>query len=120
MDLESRVWCTALGHKNNRINGIIKIANAERKGEMFLSQLSSLVDRKIVAGVRGRGLMFAVDLASEQVGDEIYDELIEKGYIVCNRGSLFRIDPPLTINEDEFGEFVDALCRHNSLEEERH
>ena len=77
---------------------------------MFLSQLSSLVDREIVAGVRGRGLMFAVDLASEQVGDEIYDELIEKGYIVCNRGSLFRIDPPLTINEDEFGEFVDAFA----------
>ena len=35
--------------------------------------------------------MFALDLVSEQVGDEIYDELIEKGYIVCNRGSLFRI-----------------------------
>ncbi|MDH3673451.1 MAG: aminotransferase class III-fold pyridoxal phosphate-dependent enzyme [Gammaproteobacteria bacterium] len=24
MDLESGVWCTVLGHKNNRINGIIK------------------------------------------------------------------------------------------------
>jgi len=53
--------------------------------------------------------MFAGELASEQVGDEIYDELIEKGYIVCNRGSLFRIDPPLTISEDEFGEFIDAF-----------
>jgi acetylornithine aminotransferase len=85
------------------------IANAERKGEMFFSRLNSLVDSEIVLGVRGRGLMFAGELASEQVGDEIYDELIEKGYIVCNRGSLFRIDPPLTISEDEFGEFIDAF-----------
>ena len=85
------------------------IAKAKRKGETFSSQLNSLLDGEIVLGVRGRGLMFAVDLASEQVGDEIYDRLIEKGYIVCNRGSLFRIDPPLTINEDEFGEFIDAF-----------
>ncbi|MDJ0958641.1 MAG: aspartate aminotransferase family protein, partial [Arenicellales bacterium] len=86
------------------------IANAKRKGEVFLSQLNSLVDSEIILGVRGRGLMFAVDLISEQVGDDIYDELIEKGYIVCNRGSLFRIDPPLTINEDEFEEFINTFA----------
>ncbi len=85
------------------------IANAEKKGEVFFSQLESLVDGEIILGVRGRGLMFAVDVVSEQVGNEIYDALIEKGYIVCNRGSLFRIDPPLTINEKEFGEFIDAF-----------
>jgi len=86
------------------------IASAARKGRTFLSQLNALVDGEIVLGVRGRGLMFAVDLVSEQVGDEIFDELIEEGYIVCNRGSVFRIDPPLTINEDQFGKFIDAFA----------
>ncbi len=65
-----------------------------------------LVDNEIVIGARGRGLMCAVDLANEHVGEEVYDELIEKGFIVCNRGSLFRIDPPLTISEAEFVPFL--------------
>ena len=68
------------------------------------------MDGKLVLDVRGRGFMFAVDLVSKKVGDEIYDELIERGYIVCNRGSLFRIDPPLTINEDDFGEFIGTFA----------
>lgn len=86
------------------------IAEVEMKGDLFLSRLNSLVDGEVVLEVRGRGLMFAVDLVNKQIGDEIYDELIEKGFIVCNRGSLFRIDPPLNILENEFGEFIDAFA----------
>lgn len=120
-DLEEKTFKYSQSHQNDPLGAAVVreviqviednnlIADAEKKGEAFLSQLASLVDSEIVLGVRGRGLMFAVDMVSEQVGDEIYDELIEKGYIVCNRGSLFRIDPPLTINEEEFGEFIDAF-----------
>jgi len=43
------------------------------------------------------------------VGSELVPKLLEKGYIVCNRGGLFRIDPPLTIEEDEFREFAKDL-----------
>ncbi|MCP4433712.1 MAG: aminotransferase class III-fold pyridoxal phosphate-dependent enzyme [Gammaproteobacteria bacterium] len=86
------------------------VSEAEKKGKYFLSQLNRLVDNKIVLGVRGKGLMFAVDLVNEQLGDEVFDELIEQGFIVCNRGSLFRIDPPLTISDEEFGKFIDAFC----------
>ena len=60
-------------------------------------------------GVRGRGLMFAVELADEKIGNEFYNELIRAGYIVCNRGSLFRIDPPLTITEEEFSSFINTF-----------
>ncbi len=85
------------------------IADAEKKGKIYHSLLKTLVDGETVVGVRGRGLMFAIDLASAEITAEIYDELIERGYIVCNRGSFLRIDPPLTIGENEFGEFVDIL-----------
>ncbi len=53
--------------------------------------------------------MFAIDLANEKTTNEIYDKLIEHGYIVCNRGSFLRIDPPFTITEKQFSEFVDTL-----------
>ena len=85
------------------------ISQAQKKGMTFLLKLQSLVDHKYILEVRGRGLMFAIDLADEQVGDEIFDELIGMGYIVCNRKSVFRIDPPLTITEKEFDDFIHAL-----------
>lgn len=50
--------------------------------------------------------MFSVDICNEKKADSIYRKLLDKGYIVCNRGSLFRIDPPLIINEDEFSVFI--------------
>ena len=120
-DLEDKPFKYGQSHQNDPlgaaiVNEVIQvidddnlIGEAERKGEVFLSQLEKLVDDEIVLGVRGRGLMFGVDLLNAKIGDEIFDELIEKGFIVCNRGALFRIDPPLTIAEAEFAEFIDAF-----------
>ena len=121
-DLDDKSFKYSQSHQNDPLGAAIAleviktiedgnlIAEAEKKGEAFVSRLNALVDDEIVLEVRGRGLMFAVDLASEQVADEIYDELIDKGYIVCNRGSLFRIDPPLTIEEGEFVKFIDTFA----------
>jgi acetylornithine/N-succinyldiaminopimelate aminotransferase len=67
------------------------------------------VDNEIVLAVRGRGLMFAVDLVNKDIANDIYSELIERGFIVGNRGTAFRIDPPLIITESEFTEFVETL-----------
>ncbi len=50
--------------------------------------------------------MFAIDICDENTGNSLFDKLIDKGYIVCNRKALFRIDPPLIINEDEFYSFI--------------
>ncbi len=85
------------------------ITKAEKMGKDFLAKLNKLVDGEIILAVRGRGLMFAIDLASEKIGNELFDALIEKGFIVCNRGALFRLDPPLTISEAEFRNFIDAF-----------
>jgi acetylornithine aminotransferase len=85
------------------------IEKAARKGALFLSCLESLVDESIVTAVRGRGLMFAVDLANSQITNQIHSELIERGYIVGNRGAAFRIDPPLITTEEEFDKFINAF-----------
>ena len=53
--------------------------------------------------------MFAVDTKNENITDSIYNYLIEKGYIVGNRGSSFRIDPPLTITKTEIDGFMEVL-----------
>ncbi len=85
------------------------ISRAARLGEKFLQELQTLTRSKHVKEVRGRGLMFAVDFAEKSFGDKIYDQLLERGYIVCNRGGMFRIDPPLIIEEAVFLGFVDTF-----------
>lgn len=85
------------------------IAGAQKKGRLFLAQLESLVDGELVLAVRGRGMMFAVDLLDADLADKIYGNLIAGGYIVGNRGSTFRIDPPLILDEVQFAEFVDEF-----------
>ena len=121
-DLENRSFKYAQSHQNDPLGAAIVreviqviddynlIADAALKGKEFLSQLYSLVDNEIILEVRGKGLMFAVDLVNKKVGDEIHDELIERGFIVCNRGALFRIDPPLTILKSDFSKFIDAFA----------
>ncbi len=85
------------------------ITKAGQKGPVFLSELDSLVDNEIVLDVRGRGMMFAMDLPNKDVANEIYGDLIAQGYILGNRGASFRIDPPLIMTEAEFDGFIDAF-----------
>jgi 4-aminobutyrate aminotransferase-like enzyme len=94
----------------NEVIKIIKdddlIEKVEIKGIKFLEMLQSLKDDITIIDVRGRGLMFAIDICDENTGDSIFKKLIDRGYIVCNRKALFRIDPPLVVSEDEFGDFI--------------
>jgi acetylornithine aminotransferase len=90
------------------------ISKSESNGLYLHNHLESLVDNEIITEVRGRGLMFAVDIKNEEITDSIYNDLIKKGYLVGNRGSSFRIDPPLTITETEIDEFTDAFRESKS------
>jgi len=85
------------------------IAESYRKGEVFLSQLRSLVDAETIPEVRGRGLMMAVDVPNPERANAIYVELLRRGFIVSNRKTAFRIDPPLIISEKEFDGFIDSF-----------
>jgi acetylornithine aminotransferase len=91
------------------------VSRAATLGKTFLVALQTLTDSRHVTEVRGRGLMFAVDFAERAVGDRIYEQLLERGYIVCSRGAMFRIDPPLVIGEEDFMAFVEVF--KNLLEE---
>jgi 4-aminobutyrate aminotransferase-like enzyme len=85
------------------------ITRAAILGEKFLKELQTLTGSEHIAEVRGRGMMFAVEFAEKAVGDRIYDQLLEKGYIVCNRGGMFRLDPPLVIEEADFLGFIEVF-----------
>jgi acetylornithine/N-succinyldiaminopimelate aminotransferase len=118
-ELELKPYKYSQSHQNDPlgaaiVNEVIKIikdddliSKAKINGTNFLKMLQTLKDNINIINVRGRGLMFAIDICDEKTGNSIFNKLIDKGYIVCNRKTIFRIDPPLTVSEDEFGDFIE-------------
>lgn len=82
------------------------IQQAATKGSRFFDMLNVLKDDRIITGVRGRGLMLAIDLCDPSTANNLYKELLQQGYIVGNRSVLFRLDPPLTVRKEELERFV--------------
>lgn len=119
--LELKPFHYSQSHQNDPlgasiVNGVIQyieennlISKAEKNGLLLHNHLESLIDNEIITEVRGRGLMFAVDVKNKAITNSIYNDLVEDGYLVGNRGTLFRIDPPLTITETEIDEAIKVL-----------
>jgi 4-aminobutyrate aminotransferase-like enzyme len=80
--------------------------------------LSAIREREArIREIRCRGLMIAVELADDaqtSITTRVHRELVEAGYIVAKRPGInvLRIDPALTIGEEEIRGFLDAfeLC----------
>jgi 4-aminobutyrate aminotransferase len=98
--------------------------NAAACGDIIISGLKAAAgDLKTVADVRGKGLMFAVDLAhpetgrpSPQLAAKALEATRERGLLVGKgglNGATLRMAPPLTLSEAEaregLGLLVDAL-----------
>jgi acetylornithine aminotransferase len=121
-DLESNSFRYSQSHQNDPLGASIAkevidhieesglISRTQRNGKRFVGQLDNLVDGEILKGVRGRGLMIAVDVCNNKLTELICNDLLNKGFIVGNRGSFIRIDPPLTITENEFDMFMEAFA----------
>jgi len=85
------------------------IYSTQKNGAGFIGQLEQLVDGRILREVRGRGLMIAIDVCDQEMTERLCSELLGQGFIVGNRGSFIRIDPPLTITAYEFDIFFEAF-----------
>lgn len=85
------------------------VEQAATNGARFLEALEMLTAHAAVQAVRGRGLMYAIDLRDEKTGGDAFQALLGEGYIVGSRGATLRIDPPLIIRQNEFMSFVRTL-----------
>ncbi|HEX4291563.1 MAG TPA: aminotransferase class III-fold pyridoxal phosphate-dependent enzyme [Trebonia sp.] len=104
-------------------------ANAQACGEIIIGALREAANElKTVTDVRGKGLMFAVDLAdpatggpSPQLAAQALEATKERGLLVGKgglHGATLRMAPPLTLTQDEaregLGLLVDALRAVNA------
>ena len=79
------------------------------KGKYFLDELKKLVDDKIIVDVRGRGMMLAIEFCDNETAKKISDRLFENGFIICCRGNIFRLDPPLITGKLVLKNFTEEL-----------
>jgi len=95
-------------------------ANAKRVGDILLDGLrAAAADSPIVAEVRGRGLMLAIELVRPGGSEpdpaatlRVFDEC-RRGGLLVGKGGLYnnviRMGPPLTLTEDEAREALGVL-----------
>jgi len=92
-------------------------ANAAKVGGRIIDGLKSAADRlDIVTDVRGKGLMFAIELSEPELALRMLEETKARGLLI-GKGGLYgntlRMAPPLTLTEDEgeegLGILIDAL-----------
>ncbi|MEW6524340.1 MAG: aspartate aminotransferase family protein [Bacillota bacterium] len=91
------------------------IARGRRVGEMLLAGLEHIKGRTgHIAEIRARGLMVAVELDGDKEGQfasEVHRRLFHRGYILGKRPgtNVLRLDPSLTIAEQDIQAFLDAF-----------
>ncbi|MCG8476039.1 MAG: aspartate aminotransferase family protein [Cytophagales bacterium] len=80
------------------------LEQAEKKGQLFEELLSG---HSAIKEIRRKGLMFAIDMESFEMVNEVVTRCISKGVITywfLSTPHAFRIAPPLVITEEEIRE----------------
>ena len=85
------------------------LGEVRRKGQLIADRLDAMaVERERIVGVRGRGLIWGVEL-SIPAADAVAAAL-EQGLLLCGAGpNVVRIVPPLTIDDSELEEGLAIL-----------
>jgi len=87
------------------------IRKGNEKGIYFRESLGRLQLKYpvLLTEVRARGLMLAIELASVELAEALYANLLDRGFLVGLREKTIRFMPPLTIEQREIDLLVKAL-----------
>jgi len=81
---------------------------AAERGAVLSTKLSALPG---VAGVRGAGLLLAVELVAGLDAKAVYSRLLERGLVTnAVTATALRLAPPLTVTDDEIDEAVGIVA----------
>jgi putrescine aminotransferase len=89
-------------------------ARAAVMGNVFMRRLRELQEDypKLIADVRGRGLLIGLEFTSREVREQVQVDLFHDGVLVAatmNADKTVRIEPPLIITEAQINFMIDTL-----------
>ena len=85
------------------------IEEVHKKGAL----MKELLSHPLVKEIRQIGLMFAIDLETEEITQKVVEKCMEKGIITfwfLSCPASFRLAPPLTISFEEIEEVCSVIC----------
>jgi ornithine--oxo-acid transaminase len=94
------------------------LANVRRQGARLVEGMQALTSRGLIAGVRGRGLLLAVDIVAGDAATRAAAAsnaclgLMARGVLTgigAHDGGLLRLTPPFVVGDDDVQLFLDAL-----------
>lgn len=86
------------------------VERSRQLGEKLMRGLETMIKPgSILKEIRGRGLMIALEFTGD--AERVQKELVRRGFIVAKRSGheVLRIDPALTIKENDLDEFMFSL-----------
>jgi len=102
-----------------------KLAQRARElGAYLIERVRAIKDRhpKVIADVRGRGLVVGVELTNEGYGGSIIPECLKLGLTVAytlNQQRVIRLEPPLVVSKAEIDEALTLFEQGTSKAEEK-
>ncbi|MDD3225254.1 MAG: acetylornithine/succinylornithine family transaminase [Clostridium sp.] len=85
--------------------------NAKLQGEYLTSKLEEISSKYKLKNIRGKGLLIAFDLPTEN-GSEIVSECLKEGLLINSpRPSIIRLMPPLIVTEKDTDKMISILCK---------
>lgn len=86
------------------------VERGEELGNYFYERLSELkANHSNIKEIRSKGLMIAIEFESNM--NDVYNRLIEKGFIITKRfnAEVIRLDPAITIEKENIDSFISTL-----------
>lgn len=85
--------------------------NAKLQGEYLTCKLEEISSKYKLKNIRGKGLLIAFDLPTEN-GSEIVSECLKEGLLINSpRPSIIRLMPPLIVTEKDTDKMISILCK---------
>ena len=86
------------------------LENAEKQGKLFRDELKIFVDLGTLKDVRGKGLLNAIELHSEESANELVDKMMYRGLLTkVTREGTIRMCPPLVISDMEMDNSLNII-----------
>ncbi len=111
--LGNPIGCAAAVATIDEIERLGLPSRAKRLGEEMAPQFARLAEARSVVDVRGRGVMWGIEMRDGTAAERVVKAALGRGIIVLQagtRGEVVSVTPPIVIGEDEFAHAVGLLA----------
>ncbi len=107
----SALECEAANVVVSQIRGEL-LAEIKAKGEYLAAKLSKLRKYNFVTDIRGKGLLYGIELSSKLRAEKVAVLMEKRGYLVAvTSNNTLKLTPPFTVTENEIDMITEEFAR---------